>query len=30
VDFDSPAWNQLNGMIISSQNVALLYLVFVF
>jgi hypothetical protein len=30
MDFDSPAWNQLNGMIISPQNVALLYLVFVF
>jgi hypothetical protein len=30
VDFDFPAWNQLNGMIISPQNVALLYLVLVF
>jgi hypothetical protein len=30
VDFDFPAWNQLNGMIISPHNVALLYLVFDF
>jgi hypothetical protein len=30
VDFDLPAWNQLNGMMISPQNVALLYLVLVF
>jgi ubiquitin len=29
VDFDFLAWNQLNGMI-SPQNIALLYLVFVF
>jgi hypothetical protein len=28
VDFNFPAWNQLNGMI-SPQNIALLYLVFV-
>jgi hypothetical protein len=30
VNFDFLAWNKLNGMIISPQNVALLYLVLVF